>query len=406
MLYDNALLITAYLDCYRITGNMFYRMVAEKTIEYVLRELTDKDGGFYCAQDADSEGVEGKYYVFTPDEINKLLGEENGKYYNNYYGITEKGNFEGKSIPNLLNNDEFDESDEKNEELSKIIYEYRLKRTRLHKDDKILTSWNALMIIALAKAYKLSDDEKYLTAAEKAINFIDEKLTDLNNRQNLFVRYREGETSGNGHIDDYAYLIWALIEMYEATFDNKYLNKALLLNEKLISDFFDSENGGFYLYGSESESLVLRPKELYDGATPSGNSVAAYNLLKLAKLTENSGFDEIALKQLRFINGNIQNYPAGYSFSMLAFISALYPSKEVVCVVNNDDDLNSFKKTLNKNFISNINILVKDMRQKNTEEFLKSYDMKNDKMTFYICENNACSAPFNDINELSVRLER
>lgn len=407
MLYDNALLTMSYLEAFQITRKELYRTVAIKTMDYVLRELTDETGGFYCAQDADSEGVEGKYYVFTPDEIIACLGEEDGTYFNEYFDITAQGNFEGKNIPNLLGNLQFDQPNKRIDELSKQLFSYRIDRTFLHKDDKILTSWNALMIVAFAKAYRIIGDERYLQAAEHAISFLESNLMKKDGR--LSVRYRDGETSGDGHVDDYAFTVWALLELYQATFHSNYLVNACQLNDKLLDDFFDRENGGFYLYGKDSESLIARPKELYDGAIPSGNSVAAYGLFQLAKLTGNAELEELAEKQLTYLASNVQDYPAGYSFAMMAFMLALYPSREVVCAVKNQADLQAVQDVFSRYFTPNTVILVLDEQNKaklgEIAEFTKAYECKNDQTTYYICENNSCSPPFHSMQELEQKIK-
>lgn len=223
MLYDNALLVISYLEAYEITKNPLYKDISIKSLEYVFRELTSNEGGFYCAQDADSEGEEGKYYVFTPDEIKIILGEEDGNYFNEYYDITDEGNFEGKSIPNLIKNSNYNKKDEKIDVLAQNILDYRNERYSLHKDDKILTSWNGLMIAALSKAYKVLEDEKYLEYAKKAIDFIYNNLVDSKGR--LFARYREKEAKYKAILDDYAFLTYGLIELYESSYEILYLKK-------------------------------------------------------------------------------------------------------------------------------------------------------------------------------------
>jgi len=399
MLYDNALLTMTYLEAFQITGKEIYKIVAEKIMEYVTRELTNPEGGFYCAQDADSEGVEGKYYVFGSDEIISILGEEDGKYFNSYFDITSGGNFEGKSIPNLIKNADFDKINDRINKLSAKVFDYRKNRTKLHKDDKCLTSWNALMIAAFSKAYKILGDEKYYLAAKRAALFIDNKLTDLNG--NLYVRYKDGETYGEGLLDDYSFYIWAQIELYEATFEINFLEKAIYLNKNLVSNFWDTESGGFYLNGQNSEQLIFRPKELYDGAIPSGNSVTAYNLIKLARLTGSTELEDLANRQLKFISGNIYDYPAGYSFYMQALIFALYPSREVVCVLKDSEDLLKIKNALSKLFVPNTVMLIKNSK---IDSNANDYELKNNQTTFYVCENNACSEPFNGIENLNSRL--
>lgn len=406
MLYDNAMLAIAYLETYQITKNEFYKMVAIKTFQYIFREMTDSTGGFYSAQDADSEGEEGKYYALTTDEIITLLGEVDGNAFNDYFNITAKGNFEGKSIPNLIDRKINDVPDERMEQLIAKVYDYRLTRTTLHKDDKILTSWNALMIVALCKAYQILGLQEYLTAAEKAMHFILTSLTD--EQGGLRVRYRNGDTSGVGCLDDYAFTIWALLNLYDATFDVNYLKQALSLNQKMLNLFWDEPNGGFYLIASNAEQLISRPKETYDGAIPSGNSVAAYCLMKLSKLTGDSQLEETSYTQLQFMAGAAEQYPSGYSFALLALMLGLYPAREVVCVIENESDLTQLKVIIHKHFLPNTAVLVKDAQNtKQVEEiapFTKEYGLKDDKSTYYICENNACSPPINDLMQLEKRL--
>ncbi|MFZ5974167.1 MAG: thioredoxin domain-containing protein [Bacillota bacterium] len=404
MLYDNALLTMVYLEAYQITKKELYRTVAEKTLEYVLRELTDEQGGFYSAQDADSEGVEGKYYVLGRQEILNLLGEEYGSYFCAHFGITDKGNFEGKSIPNLIENRDFDKPDERIERLRKTVFAYRAKRTVLHKDDKILTAWTSLMTVAFAKAYRILGKPEYLAAAKKAVGFIETKLTD--NNQRLFVRYRDGEAAHRGNVDDYAFYVWALCEMYASTFDAAYLKKALRFNQAAIDFFWDNENGGFFLYGQESERLIHRPKERYDGAMPSGNSVAAYNLVWLSKLTADPGLEELAQRQLETYIDDTKNYPIGFSFYLMALMPALYDSREIVCVVRDADDLAEIQKWMRENFMPDTAVLVKNGEGDPISEvagFIKEYGLKNGRTTFYVCKGNACAEPFNGMDELRKR---
>ncbi|WP_312644027.1 thioredoxin domain-containing protein [Hydrogenoanaerobacterium sp.] len=406
MLYDNALLAIAYLETYQLTGNELYRRVAEKTLTYVLREMTSEDGGFYSAQDADSEGVEGKYYVFTPDEIINLLGEEDGAYFNQYFDITAKGNFEGSSIPNLIENAAYDKADDRIEALCKKVYEYRLTRTALHKDDKILTSWNSLMIVAFAKAYQVLGTQRYREAAERAMEFNRQMLTTEDGR--LCVRHRDGESAGGGYLDDYAFTAWAALTLYEATFEANYLEKALFLTQQISELFSDAESGGFYLYGAGSENLILRPKETYDGAIPSGNSVAAYVLIRLAKLTGKPQLEELAHRQLKFLAGSMEHYPAGYSFALMAMISALYTTKEIVCVTENSEDVQKLQGILRSRFLPNTVVLVKDLtgdgKTEQLVELIENYRLKDGKTAYYICENNACTPPFTNLDELAKRL--
>jgi len=407
MLYDNAGLVIAYTEAYQITKKELYKNVVIKTLDYILKEMTDVEGGFYSAQDADSEGEEGKYYVFTPDEIQVILDENDSKYFNNYFNITKRGNFEGKNIPNLLDNKEFDQKDEHIESLTKNIYNYRLSRTKLHKDDKILTSWNSMMIAAFAKAYKVFGDEKYLHAAENALRFIKKNLIDEDNK--ICVRYRDGSTLGNGTLDDYAFYIWALIEMYESTYEIHYLKRAVKFNDKMIKLFWDNEKSGFYMTSKNSEKLIYRPKEVYDGAMASGNSVASLNLIKLAKLTGNIELEEISQRQIEFLTNIAVEYPAGYTFCLLSLMYALYPSKEIICIMKDKEDINELNKIIKNKFMVNTALLAVNKTEieevEEVVEFINNYNLKDDKTTFYICENKECSLPITNINELDKLLK-
>ncbi|OPJ59305.1 thioredoxin domain-containing protein [Clostridium chromiireducens] len=408
MLYDNALLIIAYLEGYEVTRNELYKDVAIKALEYVFRELRSEDGGFYCAEDADSEGEEGKYYVFRPSEIIKVLGEEDGKYFNRYFNMTPKGNFEGKNIPNLLENSEYYILNNRIKDLSEEILLYRSNRMELHKDDKILTSWNGLMIAALGKAYKVIEDIRYFEYAKKAVNFIFDNLIDENKR--LLARYRDEESRHKAYLGDYAFLCYGLIELYESCYDITFLKKAIDLNNDMINLFWDNEKHGFFLYGEDGEKLIARPKELYDGAMPSGNSVAAYNLIKLSRITGDSTLEEMAEKQLNFISGSVFGEEVNHSFFLMAASFALNHGKELVCLIKDKSDEEKLKDLISEIPTFNLTTIIKCSDNKDEIEklipFIKDYDFINDKSTYYLCEGKSCLAPVNDIDELRKLLEK
>ena len=379
MLYDNALLILAYCKAYAVTGKALYLHVAEKTAAYVLREMTSPDGGFYSAQDADSDGVEGKYYVFTPDELTDLLGEEKGRAFNAYYDITARGNFEGKSIPNLLKNT--DMTGEFDAELPKV-YAYRRSRTCLHLDDKLLTSWNALMIAALAWLYRVSGKRDYLDAAERAQRFLDTALSD---GDTLFASFRAGKRGAHGFLDDYAFAAFAQLALYEATYRCAYLARARRLCDRIFCDFADAEHGGFYLYGRDGEQLVLRPKETYDGALPSGNSVFAYVLVRLSLLTGEERFSEQARRQLDFLAGAASRAPAGYCMFLTALSDFLEPP-ETIKVVPAPDGAPA-----------DLACRVPLSAAVTVIEPSADYPLLNGKTTYYVCKDHACQPPSNEL---------
>ena len=374
MLYDNAMLASSYVLAYEITGNKLYKEITDKIFDYIEREMTTSDGGFYSAQDADSDGVEGKYYVFTSEEIVKVLGKEDGQKFCNYYDISAAGNFEGENIPNIIKQREpfVDMS-----EFMPKLYDYRKTRTSLHRDEKILTAWNSLMIWAYANAYRVFEDERYLQRAEKAAKFIEYNLI---KNDILHVAVTDGKISGEGYLDDYAFYIMALISLYEACFNEKYLDRALEINTKTTEQFFDSNNGGFYLYGKDSEKLIARPKESYDGAIPSGNSVMAYNLDRLYKLTKDNSLYDISQKQNSFMSGEAATHPANNSFYMYSTL----PTKDIVCVLKHTDDLIGLKAKHN---------WVMRVLKEPTQE----YKLLDDKTTFYVCEGDRCLPPVNTL---------
>lgn len=380
MLYDNALLIMAYSAAYSLTDNEIYLDTAEKTAEYIFREMTSPDGGFYSAQDADSDGVEGKYYTFTLNEILDVLGEKKGRKFAQTFDITADGNFECVNIPNLLKSSDL--NSDFSEEISKM-YDYRRNRTNLHLDDKILLSWNALMITALSMLYRVSKEEKYLQAAKNAQNFIEKNMCD---GIHLYASYRDGKHSDNAFLDDYAFYTAALIELYSSTLDSSYLEKAELFCNEAVKHFADSENGGFYLSESGNTELFMNPKEAYDGAIPSGNSVMAYNFVRLYQLTEKAEYQNLAEKQIAFMFAQAQHYPAGHSMFLLAKLLYENPPEHIVIVLKNSSELEAIKPKLP--LLTNIII---------TPE-CKEYQLINDSTTYYICKDYVCLSPTNEYN--------
>ncbi len=380
MLYDNALLLLAYCKAYQLTENPVYRNVAEKTAAYIMREMTAPEGGFYSAQDADSEGVEGKYYLFDTDEIIEVLGEEAGKEFNQHFNVTDKGNFEGKNIPNLLHDNII--TDRCKNYLPEV-YEYRKKRYSLHLDDKILTSWNALMIAAMCHLYRVTGKQEYLTVAKKAQEFIEKYLCE---NDTLYVSYRDGMRSKNGFLDDYANEIFALLALYEATLDGIYLERAQQFCKKVILDFYDEECGGFFLYGKDSEQLIMRPKETYDGAIPSGNSVMAYNLVQLYLITGKKEFEDLAKRQLEYIGLEAEQYPVAHAMFLSALLDDTEMTDKITIVVKDRQDLAELSCRIPLNTVVCI-----------IEEPSKEYPLKNNRTTFYLCKGHSCFPPTNEL---------
>ncbi len=397
MLYDNALLILAYLEAYQVTEKETYRNIVRHTADYILRELADEQGGFYCGQDADSEGVEGKYYVFTPDEVMSVLGEADGKEFCRLYGITEEGNFEGRSIPNRIHHDQTEENDKVNDK--EKLYQYRLNRTTLHKDDKILLSWNAWTILALARAGAVLKEERYLEAARKAREFIEAHMTGEDGR--LYLRFRDGEAANQGQLEDYAVYTLALLELYRTDFQVEYLSCAIQRARQMIHFFEDEKAGGYFMNASDAVQLIARPKEMYDGAMPSGNSAAEMALQKLAALTGDVYWQDAARRQIGYCAGESYEYPAGYSFALLAMADAVYPHRELVCTVSGGMS-EKLRRQIDDLPIYGIEILVKT--KENADDLAKcvpftaEYPLPQEGVMYYLCENGVCQTPVRELS--------
>lgn len=382
MLYDNALLISAYCKAYNVTKNKIYLEIAEKTADYVFREMTSEHGAFFSAQDADSEGEEGKYYLFTPDEIDDVLGTENADAFNRHFDISADGNFEGKNIPNLLNSDPADKSFDLF--LSELLI-YRKNRYHLHLDDKILTSWNSLMIAAMCDLYLSSKKNVYLNAAKQADSFIQNHLCeDLT----VYVSFRENRHGVTGFLDDYAAYIFALLRLYSVTLDKEYLIRAQSLCDKVLTDFSDN-SGGFYLYSENSEELILRPKETYDGAIPSGNSLMAYNLVRLWHLTSAEKYRIAAEQQMDFMASDASRYPVNHAMFLIALLEFFEPPIKITVVPDEKTDRNSLPLYLPENAV--VKLLLQPT---------KEFPLKNEQTTYYVCKGNTCKPPVNDLNEV------
>ena len=317
MLYDNALLAIAYLEAFQVTGQEFYRQVAEDIFTYVLRDMTSSQGGFYSAEDADSEGEEGRYYVWEREEVVSILGPAAARF-GEVYDITAAGNFEGRNIPNLIGQSNSLEARTLFAEERGRLLAAREKRSKPFKDDKILTGWNGLMIAALGRGGRVLANSRYLAAAQKAADFV---LTNLRRGDGrLLARYRDGEAHFNGYAADYAYLIWGLLELYEAGQEPRYLKAAEELNQQLLKLFWDPERGGLFFYGADSEPLLVRPKESYDSVMPSDNAVAAWNFLRLGRLASDPALVERGGTQINSFAGSISASPGAHSFWLQAFM--------------------------------------------------------------------------------------
>ncbi len=401
MLYDNALLLMAYVKAYQRTQKEEFADVAHRTAQYILRELTDEVGGCYCGQDADSEGVEGKYYVFTPEEVKQVLRGADGEEFCRLYDITDKGNFEGKSIPNQIHS--MEKGWERDDPRLKKLYDYRLKRTKLHKDDKILLSWNTWAMIGLAQAGQALNEQQYLDAAVRIHQFIESKMTGEDGR--LFLRYRDCEAAHVGQLEDYAVYALGLLELYCSTFDAVYLERAIHRARQMVALFEDEEQSGYFMTASGGETLIVRPKETYDGAIPSGNSVAAMVLQRLALLTGEGKWQDAAGRQMMFLANAIWDYPGSSCLGVLAMMDALYPHRELVCATS-EGVPEELKAYLKEYPADNLQILLKTVENSDQlakfAPFTADYPVPEQGAMYYLCEDGACKAPVSEFSQLKL----
>ena len=400
MLYDNALLLLAYLNAYQMTRKETYGYIARRTADYILRDLTDPEGGFYCGQDADSDGVEGKYYCFTPAESRAALGEADGSAFCQDYGISKRGNFEGASIPNRLGQEAkgWEAQDPRWNELRS----FRDKRTTLHKDDKCLLSWNAWTVLALARAGRILEEKRFLEAAERGERFLERRMTD--GRGRLYLRYREGEAAHAGQLEDYGVYALALLGLYRATFRTEYLRAAILRAEQM-EKYFKGDGEGYYVTASDETPLIVRLRETWDGAMPSGNSVAALVLCSLWNLTGEEKWQEAAQQQLEFLAGACEEYPAGHSFALLAMEDVLHPHRELLCATR-DGVPQRLRRYLDENPAYGLSVLVKTPENADLlaqlAPFTKEIPLPSQGSVYYLCENGSCRAPLEDFDLLGL----
>lgn len=403
MLYDNALLARVYLEAYRITGNPFFAQIASQTLDWVLREMRSPEGGFYSALDAESEGIEGAFYVWDPSEIKAVLGEALGEALCRYFGVTPQGNFErGKSVLSIAHPSEVPLEDYKILAGKTKLLEARNNRVRPATDDKILTSWNGFMISACAVAYQVLREPRFLDAATSAARFI---LQRLRRGNSLLRRYRDGEASIPGRHEDYAALIAALLDLYEASFDHQWLHEALLLNDRMIELFWDNTHGGFFFNPPRESELPAAIKEAYDGPIPSGNSIAAESLLRLAALTGNGELQRKAKQIFLTFHTSLEETPLEHAQLLCALEFYLSPPMQVVLAAEQKAAVQPFATELNRHFLPN-KVLAYAQPGVTEREIPALAPLISNKIpidgqpTVYICENYTCKRPITDLEEL------
>ena len=421
MLYDQASLMMAYTEAYQITGKYEYADVIRNIFEYVTRDLTGSEGAFYSAEDADSEGEEGKFYTWTKKQIEDTLDDEVASIFTQVYNIHEEGNFDDEATRkktglNILHLKEkadiaTDQNKMSREELTILLDKAKTKlfirrerRERPSLDDKILTDWNGFMIAALAKAAVAIDDEKFVDAAEKALTFILDTM--LDKKRGLLHRYKEGEVAIEAFLDDYAYLIWALLEMYEATFKPDYLVHAKNLTHDLMENFWDKEEGGFFFTSENAEELLVRKKTAYDGAMPSGNSVSMLNLIRLARLLGDSTYEDHAIAIGRVFSDEIKRAPSAFSMMLLALDFAIGPSFEIVIAGRpENEDTRDMIQQIRGEFIPRKVVLLRGTEEQSkaiTElaPFTKFHEPLDGKATAHVCIDHNCKLPTTDLKRM------
>jgi uncharacterized protein YyaL (SSP411 family) len=411
MLYDNAQLARVYLHVYQVTKDEFYKRVAVETLEYVKREMFDAKGGFYSTQDADSEGVEGKFFVWTPQEVEEILDEQDAQIFNFYYDVSEEGNFEEKNILNVNYTIESTAralkiSEESLKEILKRghekLFAEREKRIKPFRDEKVLTAWNGLMMAAFAEASAILGNKDYLEIARRNADFI---LDSLQKDGYLLRTYKDGKAKLNAYLEDYANFADALLELYQVSGEAKYLAEARRLADLMIAEFWDEGNGGFFFTANNHEELILRNKDYYDNATPSGNSVAADVLLKLSHLIGDEKYERFAVTVLRQVAPQISQYANGFGRALSALEFYLNPTKEIVIIGEKGNELESEAWS---EYLPNKVVVLSGGDVKEDSEFiplLQERKMIDGKPTAYVCQNYTCQKPVTTAAELREQLK-
>ena len=369
--------------------------MAEATLDYCLRELRSDCGGFYSGQDADSEGVEGKYYLFTPDEVKSVLGEDDGRHFCECYDITAEGNFHGTSIPNLLINQRWNLLPEGYEEFRERLRLYRSERCALRTDKKLLTGWNGLMLTALARAAWVFDDRRYRSYAEDLAAFMLNRAGAARPETLRAVCYEEESPFLPAQLDDYVFTALGFLELYRTDYRTDCIARAIALAEQVQAHFADPR-GGLFTTADTAETLLKRPKELFDGALPSGNGAAAVLFDQLDRLTGELRWRTAADAQLLFLASCASRYPAGAAFGCIALLSRLYPTRELVCVAEEAPDM---LRTVTGTYAPELSVLLKrpeDTLLETVSPFTAPFASKDGKATFYLCQNGTCSLPFTE----------
>jgi uncharacterized protein YyaL (SSP411 family) len=415
MLYDNAQLVRIYAHAYTITREPLFRSVIEETVDYLLREMFHSHGGFYSTQDADSEGEEGKFFVWTGEEINRLLGEADGEIFCRMYDVGEPGNFDGKSILHpILTVDQASKFFRKEpSEIQALVanakrrlFVEREKRIKPFRDEKIITSWNGLMLSGLAEAVKIIDNPTAIDAARETVEFIFKKLF----RDDFLLHsYKDGEAKLLGYLDDYAFLAVGLLDLYEAVFERNYLDRAIQLTDVMLREFWDERDGGFFFTGKSHEQLISRTKPIFDASIPSGNAMATQLLLRLNHFTGKNQYRASAEKILRAYYDAMESQPFGFAHMLCALDLYLQGAKEIVIVGNPaEQGVQELIAEINSIYLPNKAVQTVSPGASLTEisPLLEGKTALDGKPTAYVCENFTCSTPVTIASELRALLEK
>ncbi|MBM4254412.1 MAG: thioredoxin domain-containing protein [Deltaproteobacteria bacterium] len=404
MLYDNALLVRVYLEAYQATHEVFFRQVVEETLAYVEREMLHPDGGFYATQDADSEGEEGKFFVWSHDEVMRILGDEAGEIFCRYYDVTDVGNFEHHNILHpTLSLEQLAKLFRRNlAEVSQLIAEAKHKlflvreqRVKPGRDEKILTSWNGLMLSAFVEGYKVLGHPRYLAIARQTTDFI---FARLYREGRLLHCYKEGQAKFNAYLDDYAFLAAAFIDLYEATFERQYLDMALELTETLLSRFWDATEGAFFFTSIDHEALISRSKSAFDGSVPSGNSVAALTLLRLFSLTDKREYLNKAEQLLRLFYDAMEQNPFGFSHMLCALDFYLHRPTEICLLgIVHEPQTRELLAEIHSQLLPNKTLVgIESPQQSQLPGMFAGKVQVDGQVTAYVCRNFTCSLPVID----------
>jgi uncharacterized protein YyaL (SSP411 family) len=399
MLYDNSQLARVYLHAWQVTGNEFYRTITEEILDYVMREMLDPQGGFYSTQDADSEGEEGKFFVWTPEEIREVLGSDADEFMT-AYGVTRHGNFEGKNILEFVG--DMGQRSALTEARHKL-FEAREERIHPGRDEKVLTSWNGLMLAAFAEAARYLKRDDYRLVAERNAEFLLRELRQENGRllrtwkSNPELSEGPGKAKLNGYLEDYSYLIEGLLELYQTTFEPRWFVAAQELAETMIA-FFQAPQGGFFDTSDDHETLITRPRDLQDNATPSGNAMAVTALLKLAGFTNDLRTIDIAHQSLAQMEPLMAQYPLGFGQWLQALAYALSKSREIAIVGDPDSaDTQALLNVIRDGYRPfQVVALGIPNRQGAQVPLLQDRSMVDGQATIYVCRDFTCQAPVTD----------